>query len=96
MSIARGAVYIADDEEQRELDGHGGVIRGLEPSIAVPPHFCSFCILSWAVAITQAQGVCCMRGLEAVTEVNGRPTTFATVSESGGERGSSDGLHLSG
>jgi hypothetical protein len=40
MSIARGAVYIADDEEQRELDGHGGVIRGgLEPSIAVPPHF---------------------------------------------------------
>jgi hypothetical protein len=55
MSSARGAVYIADDEEQRELDGHGGVIRGgLEPSIAVPPRFCSFCILSCAVAITQA------------------------------------------
>jgi hypothetical protein len=55
MSIAQGEVYIGDDEEQRELDGHGGVIRGgLEPSIAVPPHYCSFCILSWAVAITQA------------------------------------------
>jgi hypothetical protein len=40
---------------EREHDGHDGVIRGgLEPSIAIPPHFCSFCIMSWAVAITQA------------------------------------------
>jgi hypothetical protein len=55
MSIARGVVYIADEEELRELDGHGGVIRGgLKPSIANPSHFRSNRILSWAVAVTQA------------------------------------------
>jgi hypothetical protein len=54
-TIARSTLYIVGDEEQRELDGHGGVIRGgLDPSIAIPPHFAPFRILSWAVAITQA------------------------------------------